>query len=44
MSPRDARRVAGNARSWWRNSGMLPIGVALPNKLFDALGLPRLAT
>jgi group II intron reverse transcriptase/maturase len=42
MSPRDARRVAGNARSWWRNSRML-INVALPNKLFDALGLPRLA-
>jgi group II intron reverse transcriptase/maturase len=43
MSPRDARRVAGNASSWWRNSRML-INVALPNKLFDALGLPRLAT
>lgn len=43
MSPRDARRVAGNASSWWRNSKML-INVALPNKLFDALGLPRLAT
>jgi len=42
MSSRDARRVAGNARSWWRNSKML-INVALPNKLFDALGLPRLA-
>lgn len=43
MSPRDARRVAGNASSWWRNSRML-INVALPNKLFDELGLPRLAT
>ena len=42
MSPRDARRVAGNASSWWRNSRML-INVALPNKFFDALGLPRLA-
>jgi group II intron reverse transcriptase/maturase len=43
MSPRDARQVAGNASSWWRNSRML-INVALPNKLFDELGLPRLAT
>jgi RNA-directed DNA polymerase len=43
MSLRDARRVAGNARRWWHNSRML-INVALPNKLFDELGLPRLAT
>jgi len=43
MSPRDARRVAGNARRRWHNSRML-INVALPNKLFDELGLPRLAT
>jgi len=43
MLPRDARRVAGNARSWWLNSGMFIINFALPNKLFDALGLPRLA-
>ena len=42
MSPRDARRVAGNASRWWHSSRML-INVALPNKLFDQLGLPRLA-
>lgn len=37
-----AARVAGNARSWWRNSGKL-IQIALPNRLFDQLGVPRLA-
>jgi hypothetical protein len=42
MSPRDARRVAGNASRWWHSSRML-INIALPNKLFDQLGLPRLA-
>jgi group II intron reverse transcriptase/maturase len=42
MSPRDARRVAANASRWWHNSKML-INVALPNKFFDGLGLPRLA-
>lgn len=44
LSPRDARQVAGNSSRWWHNSGMRLIGVALPNKLFDELGLPRLAT
>jgi len=43
LSPHDARKVAGNARSWWLNSSKKPINIALPNKLFDALGLPRLA-
>lgn len=38
-----ARRVATNARSWWRNSGAEAIGIALPNSYFDSLGLPRLA-
>ena len=42
MSAHGARRVAVNARRWWRNSS-LAIHVALPNKLFDDLGLPRLA-
>lgn len=42
MSPRDARRVAGNASRWWHTSKLL-INVALPNKFFDQLGLPRLA-
>jgi hypothetical protein len=39
MSPRDARRVAGNASRWWHSSRML-INIALPTKLFDQLGLP----
>jgi group II intron reverse transcriptase/maturase len=43
MSPSTARRVAGNARRWWFTSKLL-VGIALPNKLFDELGLPRLAT
>lgn len=37
-----ARRIAVNARRWWRNSGMA-IHIALPASHFDALGLPRLA-
>jgi RNA-directed DNA polymerase len=37
-----ARKVAFNARRWWRNSAMA-IHIALPNSLFDELGLPRLA-
>ncbi len=43
LSPRDARRVAGNASRWWHNSGMRLINIALPTTLFDKLGLPRLA-
>jgi RNA-directed DNA polymerase len=44
VSPSDARRAAGNATRWWRTSGMSVLNIALPNTLFDALGLPRLAT
>lgn len=43
VSPRDARRAAANATRWWRTSGMVVLSVALPNKLFDELGLPRLS-
>jgi group II intron reverse transcriptase/maturase len=43
LSERAAAKVAGNARSWWRNSGMA-IHIALPASHFDGLGLPRLAT
>ena len=43
LSPRDARRVAGNAYRWWHNSGMRLIGIALTIPLVDRLGLPRLA-
>jgi hypothetical protein len=38
-----AGMVASNARRWWRNSAML-LNTALPNRFFDQLGLPRLAT
>lgn len=37
-----ARKVAANSRRWWRNSAKSLNG-ALPNKLFDDLGVPRLA-
>ena len=38
-----AEKVAGNLRSWWRNSAMM-LNKALPPNWFDAQGLPRLAT
>jgi len=43
LSVTGAAKVAGNGRRWWRNSAML-LHVALPNSLFDKLGVPRLAT
>ncbi len=42
MSNRAAAQVAANGRRWWRNSAMV-IHIALPNALFDKLGVPRLA-
>jgi hypothetical protein len=42
MSERTATKVAFNGRRWWKTSA-LAIHVALPNKLFDELGVPRLA-
>ena len=42
VSPQAARQVAANSRRWWRNSAMA-LHHALPNRLFDALGVPRLA-
>jgi RNA-directed DNA polymerase len=36
-----ARKVAGNGRRWWHNSAMA-LHIALPNRLFDQLGVPRL--
>jgi group II intron reverse transcriptase/maturase len=42
LSEAKARRVAANARRWWKNSAYA-IHVALPNSLFDELGVPRLA-
>jgi RNA-directed DNA polymerase len=42
MSDDAARRVAANGRRWWRNSAMA-LNIALPNTLFETLGVPRLA-
>ena len=42
MTDRQSRQVAANGRRWWHNSAML-IHIALPNALFDELGVPRLA-
>ena len=42
MSDHAASRVAGNGRRWWHNSA-LDLHIALPNKLFDDLGVPRLS-
>lgn len=41
MPDQAARRVAANGRRWWRNSAMA-LHIALPNRLFDELGIPRL--
>jgi len=41
-STRIAAQVAANGRRWWRNSAKL-IHVALPNTVFDKLGVPQLA-
>jgi len=41
MSADAAARVAANGRRWWHNSAMA-IHIALPNALFDKLGVPRL--
>jgi hypothetical protein len=38
-----ATAVAANTRRWWHNSAML-LNSALPNRFFDELGVPRLAT
>jgi RNA-directed DNA polymerase len=42
MRDHAARQVAGNGRRWWHNSAM-NLHMALPNKLFDELGVPRIA-
>ena len=42
LSRGTSKQIAGNARRWWRNSGMA-IHIALPTGHFDNLGLPRLA-
>ena len=37
-----AARIAANTRRWWKNAAMA-LHIALPNRLFDQMGLPRLA-
>lgn len=41
LSPDLAAQVAANTRRWWKNSAMA-LHIALPTRLFDRLGLPRL--
>ena len=43
ISSAKAAQVAANARSWWKNSAMA-LHIALPNSIFDGLGVPRLAS
>lgn len=38
-----AAKVAMHTRRWWRTSGTMDFSLALPNKMFDKLGVPRLA-
>ena len=38
-----AARIAANTYRWWKNAAM-GLHIALPNRLFDQLGLPRLGT
>ena len=42
MTERTAAKVAANTRRWWANSA-IAIHIALPNRYFDELGVPRLA-
>lgn len=42
LSEHAAARVARHGRRWWHNSAMA-IHIALPNSLFDQMGIPRLA-
>lgn len=43
LSSDAAAKVAANGRRWWHNS-KLAIHIALPNRFFDELGVPRLAS
>jgi len=38
-----AAKVAMHTRRWWRTSGTKDFSLALPNVVFDKLGVPRLA-
>lgn len=43
MTERAAATVAANTQRWWANAA-IAIHIALPNRYFDELGVPRLAT
>jgi len=43
LSADKAAYVAANGRRWWHNTDML-IHLALPTRMFDALGVPRLGS
>jgi group II intron reverse transcriptase/maturase len=43
MPPHQARRIAANSRRWWHNSAMA-LNRALPNDLFERLGVPKIAS
>ena len=38
-----ARKVTPNVSRWWHTSKHLGLSMAMPDKYFDALGVPRLA-
>lgn len=42
LSDRLARAAAAHARSWWRTANHGALKTALPGKLFEQMGLPRL--
>ena len=42
MTDHRSRQLAANSRRWWHNSAKA-IHIALPNALFDELGVARLA-
>jgi hypothetical protein len=42
LSVERSRVVAANAGRWWRNAA-LDVSIALPNRYFDEMGVPRLA-
>jgi group II intron reverse transcriptase/maturase len=44
LSIRAAAEVAAHCRRWWRTAGHVGLHTALPNRYFDRIGVPRLAS
>ncbi len=44
LSARNAAEVAAHCRHWWRTAGHVVLHIALPNRYFDRIGVPRLAS